>query len=86
MFIKMWEFVGYLGMIILILILFGIIFALIEHIYIKVKVFFLNRKLKKALENSIFNFALVSSENELKKEVEKEVKKSFKNNIKKKED
>ena len=86
MFIKMWEFVGYLGMIILILILFGIIFALMEYIYVKVKGFFLNRKLRKALEKSVFDFALSSSENELKKEVEKEVKKSFKNNTKKKED
>lgn len=53
MFLTLWEFVKFLGMIILILILFAVIFAILETIYNHIKLSFVKRKAIKTLKNEI---------------------------------
>lgn len=53
MFLTLWEFVKFLGIIILILILFAIILAILEAIYNHIKLNIVKRKAIKTLKNEV---------------------------------
>ncbi len=53
MFTKLWEFVGFLGIIILILILIGVIFAIVDTIYSNIKLSIVKREALKKLNEQL---------------------------------
>lgn len=53
MFNQLWNFVGFLGIVILIIFLIGVIFALIDTIYTNLKMSIVKKKLIKSLNKEL---------------------------------
>ena len=75
MFFTLWNFVKFLGIIILILLLIFIIFTLINSIISSIYNFIIERKTQKIASKELMNFSI----EEAKKEIRKQIKESISN-------